>query len=872
MEPKLKNISKNYHKFVNDQVLTADKLNSLINYFDEQERLSRVFLSGIGIICGFDLRLDGNLFIKPGVGVTSDGDLIQFKGNGISPVTEKLRASEIELTHSKPFFDSNANYSFFESDDDEENLEMWELVTNTEESTSEVTELSPIQSMDLNDKVVLLYLESYPYKGDLCTAIDCDSQGEEQVAKLKVLLITENSAQILAEKDPVFLWHDIAEKYTSLPEIKPLRVALNNVTNLSVLRNSFLNAIHTSVLTKLKQGFNTIFQIFGEPSIAANINGQLHFTQEEFSEFSDFQYRYDLLIDLIDTYNEIRAILLQINAECIPNVSSFPKHLLLGKIVEDKIYKTYRHRLYKSPLSKNETFSRKKIESLVQRVKELINHYLVLPVNGIQNIKITPSRIGENPLGEKAIPYYYQVNNSFLNSWSYEKTANLKQKYNLCYNVQNLANDPEIRQPLLFNSDDFDFLRIEGHLGLNAKESGDKISAEIQKYGLDFDFKILELDSKKKSFADFVKAHPSVVHRGGVPKGGTFIIVADSKTSVADFCLSYKIAEDKEQDCCSLMECSYPWISSLKYLNNLARSLKGTQSRTKLMPQNYILQVVEYKINGQALIDNPIRVSIPLQDIFKRRIHAITEALNKRFNKGVVFDFNESQKRFLVIRAKEDRFTIRLRDITYGGQGAIYTFSNNGMFRNDLVFRADAMRCRDLKEYNPAFYEVLQRVIAPVNKDDDYGKFYQKWEEWYKLKDRLIQNAAIKKLELTRMITDVNELPSKVQTQLRSLKKEFNELVDKDLNFVLDGDWVTGEWVDETMLDYFRKNKANYEDEIVQFITLRKFLHSETGITKLSLYITNEAYNEDFNSVIKEYSTFADIYFGSASGIKAIKV
>ncbi|MBQ0721905.1 MAG: hypothetical protein KBT89_17100, partial [Gammaproteobacteria bacterium] len=432
--------------------------------------------------------------------------------------------------------------------------------------------------------------------------------------------------------------------------------ALNNVTSIATLRNNFLIAIAPTVLTKLKQGFNTIFGIFGIPSIATNINGQLLFTQAEFSELTDFQYRYDLLSDLIETYNEIKELLLQINIECIPNVSSFPKHLLLGKVVEENMYKTYRHRIYKSPLSQHETFNRNKVESLIQRVRKLLQRYAVQQGQAVQKIKITPSKIVDSPLGEKAIPYYYQVNNSFLNSWSFEKTANLKQKYNLCYYVQNLAADPEIRQPLLYNSDDSDFLRIEGHLGLNAKESRDNISADIQKYGLDFDLKVLELDSKKNSFSDFVKAHPSLVHRGGVSKGGTFIIVADDKIAVADFYLSYKITEEKEQDCCSLMECSYPWISSLKYLNNLARSLRGTQSKIKLMPQNYMLQIVEYKINGQALIDSPIRVSIPLQDIFKRRIHAVTEALNKRFSKGVVFDFNESQKRFLIIRAKEDRY------------------------------------------------------------------------------------------------------------------------------------------------------------------------------------------------------------------------
>lgn len=871
MEPRLKNILKSHYRFVNDQVLTAEKLNRLITYFDEQDRLSRVFLSGIGIVCGFEVRgSEESIFISPGIGITSDGDLIQLKSDGVTPDTVKINSPGIELTHYRQFLDVNANYNRFELEDGK--ISMWELLPAATEGSFPLTGEDSDQSIDLNNKVLMIYLEAYADKGDLCTAIDCDSQGEEQISRLRFLLINEDDAQHIIESDPVFQWHDIAEKYTNLPELKALRVAIGNVSNLGTLKQRFHNAVNTTVLNKLKTGFNTIFGILNVPGISSGINTQLLFTPAAFSQLPDFQYRYDLLSDLIENYNEIKQLLLSINSECEPDVSSFPKHLFLGKLFEENRYDTFRHRIYKSPLSHHETTNRAKVKSLIQRAIQLINRYSVQPGQNVSNIKITPSKSGDTSLGEKTIPYYYSINNSFLNAWSFEKTSNLKQNYNLCYYVQNLANEPEIRQPLLFSTDDFDFFRIEGHLGLNAKESRDRIIADTETYGLDFDCKVVELDSTKKSFREFSKAHPGLVHKGGVPKGGTFVIVSDNKTAVADFSLPYKIAEEKEQDCCSLMECSYPWISSLKYLNNLSRSLKGTQSRTKFMPKNYVLQVLEYKINGQSLVDISTQVSVPVQDIYKRRMHAVTEALNKRFNKGVIFDFNESQKRFLIIRAKEDRYTIRFRDITYSRTGPIYTYSNNGMFRNDLVFRAGVMRCRDLKEYNPAFYEKLHQTIAPVNKDDDYGKFYEKWGEWNGLKDKLVRNPFFVEQKLTRMITERRRLPEGILEQLNSLIIDFNELTESNLIFMLDGDWVTGEWVDESMLDYYRRNKSNTDDEIVEFIELRKLLHSETGQTKLSLYITNHEYNEVFDRVIKEYSAFADIYFGSPSGINAIQV
>ena len=41
-----------YPKFVADQVLTSDNLNDLFGYLDEQGRLTRANVSGIGLVCG----------------------------------------------------------------------------------------------------------------------------------------------------------------------------------------------------------------------------------------------------------------------------------------------------------------------------------------------------------------------------------------------------------------------------------------------------------------------------------------------------------------------------------------------------------------------------------------------------------------------------------------------------------------------------------------------------------------------------------------------------------------------------------------------------------------------------------------------------
>ncbi|MBL4605338.1 MAG: hypothetical protein JKY02_06705 [Flavobacteriaceae bacterium] len=68
---KLVDISTQYSKFNKNQVLTETQLNGFLDYFDDQHRLSRTSLSGVGIVCGFKVAYDGSdlVFILPKDGV-----------------------------------------------------------------------------------------------------------------------------------------------------------------------------------------------------------------------------------------------------------------------------------------------------------------------------------------------------------------------------------------------------------------------------------------------------------------------------------------------------------------------------------------------------------------------------------------------------------------------------------------------------------------------------------------------------------------------------------------------------------------------------------------------------------------------------------
>lgn len=77
----IKNIS--YPIFTPNQVLTKDDLNQVVNYLDGQNRLTRAYLIGTGIVWGMDLSstfdaTKAQIQISAGCGITSEGYLISL--------------------------------------------------------------------------------------------------------------------------------------------------------------------------------------------------------------------------------------------------------------------------------------------------------------------------------------------------------------------------------------------------------------------------------------------------------------------------------------------------------------------------------------------------------------------------------------------------------------------------------------------------------------------------------------------------------------------------------------------------------------------------------------------------------------------------
>jgi hypothetical protein len=865
MATKLDNITGQYHSYVEDQVLTHYQLNETIDYFSDQDRLSRVFLTGTGIACGFIISItpaSNAITITQGTGITTDGDLIKLQKKSLEAlslvVKQKLFTVDFpSITYKsyKPFTEDKANYGHFKINPTTI-VPLFELLPEKPDgATLETGEQLLTAFPDLaniRNYVVILYLESYPKEASLCSQIDCSNQGGEEVFNLRVLITTKANADVIIAKDNLYKKYDYFDDYKLLPElgVKKVIPTFNTIQSTLQIRQLFSNVISDNTFkTTLKNSITTILTNLGYASQATTINtGITNLFNIPASIPNDIHYRYDLLKDIVATYKELKDLFIQLSAECNPPLGSFPKHLLLGLVVDTEIYKSYRHQFYKAPILDDQNKIFRNFDALIQRLLAMTQKYGVVAT--ANNVKITPSK-ASGKLGNKSIPYYYTVDNSFINSWDFERSNIFIPGANFSYHSLNLLNNDFIQSPLKYTLDDYDFYRIEGYLNDSVDDVKNNLTIQKTVNGLDFDFQILDIIENKDDLKTLLSNNPSFEHKAGVQKGGTLLLLKEGTVFITDFAVDYKVTTEDSLNCCTIVECFYPWISSLKYINNLSRSMKGTQSRVKAMPTHYVLNIRKYSINGVNLITSPITIRVPLRDeVFIRRLHVVMEKINQRFPTGLVFDFIEEQKKLKITKLEKDNFVFEVQDITLSSTSPVYTLTQSGITRNNRNYLAKGISCSIVNSYQQDIYKKLQSSYAPINKDDDdFGRFDEDWRKWEILKNKLRVHPLIATNRYRRYITafgqfeyiHTNEPNKRVMNDLRDIANAIRNISTafRNLEISIGGDWTNGNWVNSTMLNYAAQNQGNTNDDVVLFINLRKKLHNENGVSKYIIHINN---------------------------------
>lgn len=455
-----------YHRFVDNQVLTDDQLNEVIDHVNFQDKLTRTGLIGVGIVCGLEISPSGaNIQLGKGIAVTTDGDL--------------LKKNNTTYKGFKEFKDENVKYSHFLQG--ENVVDLYELEEDT--TPSDVFALGQFQAKTgiVKERMVaLLYLESFLKEEEDCSPVDCDAQGREVAHNLRVLVTSIDTAKKIAEKDSIFNGLITSSENDVLNKIDTYftkRVAITSgiAASVSSLKNAYFVQF-TGLFNRIQQlGEMNIFSPFANDS-GFDLDRSIDKLK---AQDLNFQYIYDFYKDLATAYNELLTAVHEQYTICCPNPMAFPKHVLLGEVFNSPTY--LRHDFYPSPIHDNKV-SLEHLQLLFKRILLMIKYFLA---NTQKEVRITPSRNGKYPLGQRALPYYYNSGriadfNTILDGWNVDKKGETLNYFKIGY--------PELNfEPLDYCFDDHDFYRVEGHVGQNVISVVSDLQGIRTEKGLAFD-------------------------------------------------------------------------------------------------------------------------------------------------------------------------------------------------------------------------------------------------------------------------------------------------------------------------------------------------------------------------------------------------
>lgn len=510
----------NYPNFEANQVLASEHLNELFQYLDEQNRLTRTNLIGIGIVCGLEPSVNAagdSIRISKGCGVSSEGYLIVWED--AAPL-EWYRPYEVpdELPYREFEDRSQASPRAFG---------MWELTADRNNDPDAVRLTSDFlrgvnQPTDQDDeKILVLFLECLAESNRNCSPNSCNDKGTTVTATVRPLLIRRADMDLLQarvaglgpEAAAYFTLTSTLSNRLGLPTLKLPRfdVAASSLGSSTSVFTAFQRSMSPPVVNSVAAALSGAYDAF-QPLLSdfpanpfdnlASAWAFLHNGSiEQDNLYLWYQYYYDHLDTIIQAYDEFRLRGLEVIGLCCPESRLFPRHLMLANVGVSPLGYDYRHSFVPSPLFSSRGGALAELRLLFQRLVELVRG-LELPPNvnpalgggaranfGVGNnsvdilpgtfvgqnftafrpsnrtrIKITPSHLGK-PLSLKAIPYHYRPL-PLYQYWNYHLNRQGKADENLGYRSEAWnTTDLFVQYPLNYDLEPYNFLRIEGHVG-----------------------------------------------------------------------------------------------------------------------------------------------------------------------------------------------------------------------------------------------------------------------------------------------------------------------------------------------------------------------------------------------------------------------
>lgn len=467
-----------YPLFEANQVLTSAHLNDLFEYLDEQTRLTRANLIGVGIVCGLEVEFEapGTVHLSKGCGVTSQGYLI-------------VEPADLTLAHVRSYkLPKDYGYQPFDEPGavPAKQYDLWELFPDDDEPGAQPLATS---GLVLEDKAVVLFLELRKDNLRNCSPNNCDDRGAEVTATVRRLLIDVADLKKMTVPAsgfaPTYLGADLTERL-QLPDLRMPRFDVPNsgpVRPEQVLRafqDTFrrgrLVADVAAALAELYGAFKPLVvdEYPNNPfATLTNRFGFLDAIPATTAQVLFMQYYWDLFDDLLSAYDELRWKGVDLMCACAPPEGLFPRHLMAGVLAPASYDAAdYRHRFVPSPAIGGCKDRTRDVRTLFARMVAILASFTETPPD--KGVRATPSRWGDVPLSAKAIPYYYDQggNPPVFQVWDPVKTARRRANQNLSYRSDEYSSAAPPRfvtEPLRFDLEPNNFLRIEGHLGKNVQ-------------------------------------------------------------------------------------------------------------------------------------------------------------------------------------------------------------------------------------------------------------------------------------------------------------------------------------------------------------------------------------------------------------------
>lgn len=516
-----------YPLFESGQVLTATHLNDLVAYLEQQDRLTRNKLIGIGIVCGLEGGREpatNHVRISCGCAVTSEGYLLIHEETLYTHFrTYTLPTAQVEeATETLP---ADAPYPFFH-DANGNPINLWELLPAGFTAGPGEPAPTALSAAFLQNKVALLFLERNLESLKNCDIGDCSDKGAEWEFTLRALLVNRADAQAMLDREAQIAQRPVDRRNHPRYGLNELRIekinpAAHQIESFEGLL-SRIYAVSNDLGPQLIDALNKSYDAFryllaGMYPASAFPNGPFggatYFARVVSQLMQNIflgQYFYAYLVDVVRAYNEFLRAAMRIDAECCPHPGRFPLHVLLGEVtvrpaafagnVNQPGFNPlsanggfgattrpagFRHHFVPSPLFDRQDERLHEVRSLHYRLYLLAIRYTT---DGLMDaeIRLTPSKEGDVQLSDQAIPYYYALlankeNDDLVRNWSYAKTMRNRLDRLFSYRYINNAD-----HPLRYRMDDHNFCRVEGAVGKALSTVMQTLIEQKRQLGLSF--------------------------------------------------------------------------------------------------------------------------------------------------------------------------------------------------------------------------------------------------------------------------------------------------------------------------------------------------------------------------------------------------